>query len=69
MATLINDGKTMSPLVGCPGFTLERICIGALHAMDLGVSQDILGNIFWEAIVWLEDGRSHKANAIHCGAS
>ena len=61
MAKLINDGKTISPLFGCPGFTLECICIGALHAMDLGVSQDILGNIFWEAILWLEDGRSHKA--------
>ena len=61
MATLINDGKTISPFFGCPGFALECICIGALHAMDLGVSQDILGNIFWEAILWLEDGRSHKA--------
>jgi len=61
MAKLINDGKTINPLFGCPGFTLECICIGALHAMDLGVSQDILGNIFWEAILWLEDGRSHKA--------
>eukprot|EP00959_Pyramimonas_sp_CCMP1952_P445606 9329571-Pyramimonas_sp.AAC.1 len=26
------------------------ITIDVLHCLDLGVSQDILGNLFWEAI-------------------
>ena len=33
------NGCDMSPLFSLPGFTLECICIDALHAMDLGFSQ------------------------------
>ena len=58
---MVNDGKNISPLFGCPGFSLECVCIGALHCMDLGISQDIIGCIFWEAIQKLEIGRTHKA--------
>jgi len=61
MATMVNDGKNISPLFGCPGLSLECVCIGALHCMDLGISQDIIGCIFWEAILHLEIGRIRKA--------
>jgi hypothetical protein len=58
MAELMKTHKTIHPLFGCPGFTLWCICIGVLHCMDLGVTGDILGNILWEAVLWLELGRN-----------
>jgi len=49
----VPDLDNMCPLLGCPGFDEEFIIIGFLHCHDLGVTQDVLGNIFWEALVWL----------------
>lgn len=46
------QGLQPSPLFSCPGFTIDMVCIGALHCLDAGVTQDILGNIFWEAVLW-----------------
>jgi hypothetical protein len=40
-------------LFSCPGFTIEMVTIGALHCLDAGVTQDILGNTLWEAVKWL----------------
>ena len=37
-----------SPLFRLPSFTMECIAIDALRACCLGVSQDVLGNLFWE---------------------
>ena len=45
-----------SPLFSCPGFSLEAVFIDILHCMDLGVAQDILGNVFWEAVETLVEG-------------
>ena len=42
--------KAGRPLFACPGFSIEQVSIGALHCMDLGVTQDVLGNTFWEAL-------------------
>jgi hypothetical protein len=59
---LIAEGVTINPLFTCPGFSIDDVCIGRLHAMDLGVSQEVLGNIFWEAVLYLRmPGRSQKA--------
>ena len=33
-----------------PGVTLEMVCIDVLHCLDLGVSQDLIGNVLWEFI-------------------
>jgi hypothetical protein len=40
--------STVSPLFSCPGFTLDKVCIGVMHCVDLGVTQEVLGNIFSE---------------------
>jgi len=49
-----------SPLFLCPYFELWMVIIDALHCMDLGVSQDCLGNLFYEAQKSLCDGRNIK---------
>ena len=36
-----------TPLFACPGFTWMMILVDTLHALDLGVSQDTLGNLFY----------------------
>ena len=46
----VSNQMNPSPLFACPGFSIEQVSIGALHCMDLGVTQDVLGNIFWEAL-------------------
>ena len=40
------------------------VMIDVLHCMDLGVSQDILGNIMWEALEWVCEGSSRKAKVV-----
>ena len=42
-------GVTPSPLFSCPFFTLSMVVIDILHCLDLGVAQDALGNLFFEA--------------------
>jgi hypothetical protein len=58
------QGLPPSPLFRCPGFTTEFVCIGVLHCLDLGVSQDILGNVLWEAVNWL-GWPGNQANRVH----
>ena len=60
-AKLRGQGLEPSPLFSAIGFTLLMVMIDVLHCMDLGCSQDILGNIFWEAMPVVCKGRSHKA--------
>ena len=61
LAQQLQEGVEPSPLFSCPGFTIEMICIGALHCLDAGVTQDILGNILWEAVRWLSGlGRTQE---------
>ena len=60
-ANMRSQGFEPSPLFSAIGFTLCMVMIDVLHCMDLGVSQDILGNIFWEAMPVVCSGRSHKA--------
>ena len=50
MARLFEEKTTLSPLFSLPGFDISMIVIDVLHTMDLGCSQDAMGNIFWEAV-------------------
>ena len=50
VATLRKSGVTPCALFALPGFDLAFIVIDVLHTLDLGVSQDFLGNLFFEAI-------------------
>jgi hypothetical protein len=43
-------GTTISPLFSAPDFELDMIVLDWLHIMDLGVSQDVIGNFFNELI-------------------
>ena len=44
-----------------PYFRIEMIVIDTLHAVDLGVSQDVLGNVFYQAMENLYDGGNRLA--------
>ena len=44
------QGVPPSPLLSCPGFTFLCIAIDVLHALDLGVTQDAIGNFFWAVL-------------------
>ena len=33
-------------------FSIDMVMIDTLHTLDLGLTQDILGNLFWEAVNW-----------------
>ena len=48
-AEQLSQGVSPSPIFNSPGFQLSWVCIDMLHALDLGVSQKILGNVFEEA--------------------
>ena len=47
MQRLLGEGASISPLFGAPGFCFTYITIDVLHCMDLGVSIDAMGNLFW----------------------
>ena len=60
--------STVSPLFTCLGFTLDMVCIGIMHCVDLGVTQAVLGNIFAD---YLDKGSlpdlSPKDKVCDCG--
>jgi len=53
-------GITRSPLFLCPYFCLWMVIVDVLHCLDLGVAQDVLGNLFWEVQKYLMPGRTIK---------
>ena len=58
--------KDPSPLFQLPGFSLDFIAIDILHALDLGVTADIIGNVFFEFIKsGLCEGTNKKAKVAH----
>ena len=57
-------GSTVSTLFSCPGFTLEKVCIGVMHCVDLGVTQEVLGNIFSEYLE--KGGLTGRSQKIRC---
>ena len=54
------QGLEPSPLFRAMGFSLDMVLIDVLHCMDLGCTQDILGNICFEALQWVCKGSSRK---------
>jgi len=65
LAMQLKENITPSCLFSCPGFTISMVCIGALHCLDAGVTADIIGNILWEAVLWLGlPGRTQKLRVI-----
>lgn len=47
---ILDAGHQLSPLFSIPGFGVKNICIDVLHALDLGLSQDIVGNVLYESL-------------------
>jgi hypothetical protein len=46
--TLRASGIPINPLLSLPGFLLRCVVLDWLHVVDLGVSADLLGNLFFE---------------------
>lgn len=42
-----HNNVAISPLFDSPGFSVDMVCIGVLHTMDLGVTQVALGALFY----------------------
>ena len=47
LAHLRESGHALIPLFSLPGFRADMITIDLLHTLDLGVTQDAIGNIFF----------------------
>ena len=47
ISRLFHQGLACSPLFSLPAFSLQFFKLDWLHVMDLGVSADISGNVFW----------------------
>ena len=62
---MTNNGITPSPLFKAPGFTLLMVAIDVLHALDLGVTQDMLGNLLWESLDVLFMQGKNKAGKLN----
>ena len=53
MALLRDSGVELCTLFSCPAWCLTHLMIDCLHTLDLGFSQDCIGNIMWE---WMYSG-------------
>ena len=52
------DGKTHCPLFDLPGFRLGMVTVDILHALDLGIAQDLTGILIWEYIHKIAPGKT-----------
>ena len=43
----MHEGRVLSPLLSVPGTTTSMMLLDWLHVVELGVGQDLCGNIFW----------------------
>ena len=53
MARQTEQGISVNPLFSMPGFSAELMCIDVLHSMDLGTTQDAIGNVFFDLVAGL----------------
>ena len=58
MAALRREGVKLSPLFSVPGFIADFICIDVFHALDLGVTQEVIGNVLFECLGVFAVGRN-----------
>ena len=49
-AVIGSSGVAMSSLFKCPGFTYFMVMVDVLHTLELGVTQEVLGNGFFECL-------------------
>ena len=54
------QGLTPSPLFGAPGVALEHVVLDWLHIVDLGIAQDLIGNLFHECVLGGLPGANKK---------
>ena len=59
-------GVEPSNILAFPGFNMSMVCIDVLHSMDLGATQDAIGNLLWEAIPFLCKGNNFKDRVADC---
>ena len=50
LARQTEQGISVNPLFSLPGLSAELICIDVLHSMDLGTTQDAIGNLFFDLV-------------------
>ena len=50
LARQTEQGINVNPLFSLLGFSAELICIDVLHSMDLGTTQDAIGNVFFDLV-------------------
>ena len=50
LARQIAQGISVNPLFSFPGFSAELILHRVLHSMDLGTTQDAIGNLFFDLV-------------------
>ena len=67
------NGVKPSPIFALPGMRLSFVGIDTLHICDLGVTQDLAGNVLWEFAAnfakWGEADRSSEDHASHAQIS
>ena len=47
---MANNGIDPCPIFSLPGFNLSFVGIDVLHCCDLGITQDLIGNVLWEYV-------------------
>ena len=62
---LMAQGFQASPLFSCPFFALHMVCVDLLHTLDLGVTQDCLGCLFWYACQTFFPGNNHATKVLN----
>ena len=67
LAEMRSMGVARSPIFDVPGFKLEYIAIDVLHALDLGFSQLVVGNVMYEFMMEYADGASQTVRVGCCG--
>ena len=53
LARQTEQGISVNPLFSMPGFSAELMCIDVLHSIDLGTTQDPIGNVFFDLVAGL----------------
>ena len=49
-AVIGSSGVAMNSLFKCAGFMYFMVMVDVLHTLDLGVTQEVLGNVFLECL-------------------